>query len=450
MVFILAILSGFTLLSWDVSREYFEYRTATHIAIKDYPEDSVKAPAVVVCFRVLFNLLKKDIKIGELFTGDEDYLNDKMNTWRIRKLWARIPSNQQKVFVTKKYIVGERYCFFISILNRFKMEEVAYSRYGGLKKFYTIYLSVDPAHSKYIKGYFTKRCVPKFAYFSLVKGESSLSNPRNREIGKEPCSKAFSYYNILLASTSLINVRLPPPYDTNCLDYRMERKPLLSSHDCYNQCLIRRTQRWNVIPEITLIDRRIYNQSNEFITFINILENERRLSKFLTNNTQEPKELVEVYRIFQTQWKEIKSSCRESCSRTDCRSEDIFPQIVLFEGNSHHNSDQGNESLSYFLISLLTSHQPTLEVFTLPKQQLIDYIVYMSSMLSFWLGFCPLSLASNIVGKLQEFLDKRKKPKTHENRTYHPGIIPRIETTRADRLNRFGTRGLGLPCIKKQ
>src|SRR5437016_3982626 len=106
IICLLAIVSGFTFVSWGVSREYFEYRTSTHIAIKDYPEDSVKAPGVVVCFRVLFNLLKKDIKIGELFTGGEDYLNDKMDTWRVRKLWARIPSNQQNVFVTKKYMVG--------------------------------------------------------------------------------------------------------------------------------------------------------------------------------------------------------------------------------------------------------------------------------------------------------------------------------------------------------
>lgn len=44
-------------------------------------------------------------------------------------------------------------------------------------------------------------------------------------------------------------------------------------------------------------------------------------------------------------------------------------------------------------LKLRMSDQPILYVNSAPMQHLIDYIVYMCSGLSFWLGFCPLTIA---------------------------------------------------------
>src|SRR5205814_567589 len=83
------------------------------------------------------------------------------------------------------------------------------------------------------------------------------------------------------------------------------------------------------------------------------------------------------------------NACRQSCNRPDCLSERITPQISFFEGGPiKDNATQ----LAQIMIRLRPSHQPILRVSWIAKQNLLDYIVYMCSGLSFWLGFCPLKV----------------------------------------------------------
>lgn len=391
---LLVILTGFTLLSWGVSREYFEYRTATHIAIRDYPEDGIEMPAIVVCFRFRPEFLNIQTRIGEFFRGKEDYFNDRNDTWRVYKVYASIDPDQVKEYIQKKYLMRNRYCLFFKLLNHFSMDVISSSHYDSLNNFYTVKITTTPILSTNIWGYTQKQCSPKFVYISFLTDESAIPKSKNREVLKECCTRGFEDYDIYLTYSSLVNIKLPPPYDTNCRDYRKEGS---SSHICYDKCLKEKTKKWNIVPG--LVDREKYNKSEEYIGYGYVLEYEKELNKLAKSKTV-PKDLLEKYRTVHYEWKGIKKNCRQSCSRPDCWSEDITPQITHFVRNSYKKQ---NETLMYLFLTQFLSYQPTLEVSTVPKQRLIDYIVYMSSMSSFWLGFCPLALVQFVVRKLGEY-----------------------------------------------
>src|SRR5438874_2066376 len=99
---LLSILTGFIFQSWEVSREYFGYRTNTLVAIQHYPE-VIKAPAMVFCylFHTLENVTTKSA--ADLFTGEENYFNDKNDTWKIVMMRARLPVKEKPKYLIKKF-----------------------------------------------------------------------------------------------------------------------------------------------------------------------------------------------------------------------------------------------------------------------------------------------------------------------------------------------------------
>src|SRR6185503_11680083 len=81
---LLFIFASYIFLSWNVSEEYFLYRTASHIAIKDYPTRNITVPELVVCVILNFTSIVTKLggkRIGELVTGD--YFSDQNDTWKI-------------------------------------------------------------------------------------------------------------------------------------------------------------------------------------------------------------------------------------------------------------------------------------------------------------------------------------------------------------------------------
>lgn len=390
LVLLIFILTGFTLLCFGVSKDYFEYRTTSVIEIYDYPEDDVVAPAIVICYR--FDLdPRKEAKIGQLLSGN--HYNDINNTWKVDKLEARISPNASKVqYVTKKYILDNKYCMFLKVLDHFKIEDVISTRWRDMSRFYTVDITAGPIHAPDVYG-FDKPCDPRVAYFQIISDESSIPNYMNRIATAELC-RDHLFYLVLLTYASSIIVRRPPPYDTNCLDYN-NTGLFLSSFDCYDKCLKIESMKWNVLPGMTIIDTEEYQKSEGYIAPNLIIEDENYLTT-LEKNQSIPSDLVERYRNLSIAWKGIKRSCRMSCSRLDCKVEQISPNIHMLFGKTANVSSR----LSHVRPVLLLSDQPTLQVSYVPKQQLRDYIIYMLSMISFWLGFCPLTLADTLLKRL--------------------------------------------------
>lgn len=410
IVSFLSILAGYVLLSWQVSREYFEYRTSSHVVIKDQPEE-IKSPALVVCFQWAIDnaSLAYSRRLGDLFTN---YFNDENDTWTVARVRApRIPPNKDIRYESKKYLLKDKYCLYFNVLNHFKLEDVTSSRYSGLPLTYLLDLTTDPIYSGYTAALGSKKkhkCASKFLFISLVTDQSSLPNFRKQEVTQEACIDGTPVYAITMSFSSMVNVRLPPPYDTNCLNYRKEGREggigYLSSHECYAHCLQAETQKWNVVPDMAIIDRKEYEGSDAYLAHGIIYDNPA-FDLNLLSGENISKDLQDMYVILTREWKGITKSCQDSCSRPDCWIEDISPEILEVITDENYNDE--NYTFTWLTFEQGLPSQSNIEVSTVPKQNLLNYVIYMLSSLNFWIGFCPLSLASILVRRLQECTYRR-------------------------------------------
>lgn len=415
LILFLFILTGFTLLSWNVSEEYFLYRTTSVTAIYDYPEGNVLAPAMILCFR--FDIDPRiESKIGQLFTGERNFYNDKNDSWKIMKIKI-IPHSKKANYTSKKYIMGNKYCMFLKVMNSFNMEEVRSSRWKSLSRFFDATISASPLYSPNIYNYNGKSC-DVYVYIQLVSDESLIANPENRFAFAALCR---DYVGVIVYVTyaASINIRKPPPFDTNCLDYSyVSHGFFLSSYDCYDKCLKNKTILWNIVSGTSIIEKNVFKDSEVQIIPDYIIEDEDYWT--LEKNNSLPEELVKKYRNISSHWQRIKHSCRQLCSRPDCKIEKISPEIYHPEAVG-----ETNKSLSFIGADLMLSYLPTFQVSYIPKQKLIDYIVYMCSMLSFWIGLCPLTLTDMFARKLENYT-KKKNHSTLEERVVEK-VIRKIE-----------------------
>lgn len=396
VVCILSILAGFTTLSWRVSKDYFGYRTTSVVTIQDIQGDVV-APAVVFCFR--FNLREQiESTIGELF----NFFNDQDDTWKVLRWRLRVTLPEKPTYLVKKYYTTNRYCIFVKVVNHVSMEEVTSPRVTN-PTFYNVRITATPAlspNSFPIRDYVRdKTYVPKPIFFQVLSDEAILPNRLNRLIRKPICTKGYPFYRADLTYSSSVKVKLPPPYDTNCRNYS-EDSPFLSRYNCYDQCFKKQTIAYNVVPDMTIIDKETYNQSTAHIVPWDVLEGQGlKTLKPISESLQDS------YRKVRSKWQDIKNFCRESCNRADCISEKISPRISSFEGWQR----KGNATLHHITAFLRTPYQPIIQVSSIPKEEFIDYIVYLFSMLSFWLGYCPLTLTNKLLRRLQVCITRRKK-----------------------------------------
>lgn len=400
---IVAIISGFAMLSWEVTIEYFLYKTISVVTITDYPEE-VTAPAVVFCAR--FNIdPRKEYKIGELFTGEKDFLSDRSDSWKASKVWSSIIIGKLDT-VVKKYLKAGKYCLFIEVKDKFKSEDI--NSPESLPSFYRVIFSGEPFLSNNIFKAPRQKHPP--GYFQVISGVSAIS-AYNPLLAHEVFSRIQSdrVYFVQLTYTLSISIKLPPPFDTHCLDYQSEGH-FMSSNDCYDDCLKRETLRYNVVPGHTVIDRQKYLNSNMDIAHLNIIEDARKIEKLSTNSTL-AKSLIKSYQLLHYKWKNIKMSCRHQCHRPDCVSEKITPQVAV-----SYDGGRFNKTSPVFVVTMRSSDQAILQVSSVAKQQLLDYIVYMCSGLSFWLGFCPLTIAGKIERHFLKCV-KTKKHKKHRSNT---------------------------------
>lgn len=406
----LSIFVGCAFQSVTVMIEYFTYRTSTIISVQDYPEEHVRAPSVVLCFRFDIDPSVQS-KVGQLFSGD--YLNDRNDTWKVLSMEGKVAPGERLKYLIRKYIINNKYCMFVRVKNHFRMEEVMSPRFRTLPYFYKFSISTTPLYSNYsfirvqVDG--SKRSMTwKPIYFQVVSDESTMSNSRNRFIVRDIQSSGIDLYRTRLTYLLSINHRLPPPYDSNCFDYGRDGH-FMSSHHCYDVCLKRATKKWNIVPGMTIIDRKSYQNSNMDIAPSNIIEDDKRMKVLISNRSLNDK-LLDTYQVVHSQWREIKDNCHLSCKRTDCLSDRITPQISYFEA-----SPRVDTMLSTIMVRVRPSDQPIVRVTWVPTKNLIDCIVYMCSGLSFWLGFCPLNVVSRLDGRLREWLERKKSQRQRDS-----------------------------------
>lgn len=109
------------------------------------------------------------------------------------------------------------------------------------------------------------------------------------------------------------------------------------------------------------------------------------LLKNLSNLPEEMHQrVVQMLPSFRDQW----SMCKKVCGRQDCLTESLIPQIIAVNG---HPKMTGPTLDKLAMVIYPPQDQVTI-VTSVAKLNLLDFLVYILSSLSFWFGFCPLSI----------------------------------------------------------
>lgn len=85
-------------------------------------------------------------------------------------------------------------------------------------------------------------------------------------------------------------------------------------------------------------------------------------------------------------WQEIDRICSQKCRNADCFNDEYAPKVVS-------TWPSGNIAVSLYL-----TNQPDISTKLHPKMNLIDFITYVLSTLSFWYGFSPINCVQLCTG----------------------------------------------------
>ena len=202
----------------------------------------------------------------------------------------------------------------------------------------------------------------------------------------------------LTFSTKIINL-LPVPYESNCRDYRAIGKT--SRDHCFNSCLNQFTKSHGMYLETNIADRDELGNSSLILIpweLKTMTENGTKLTTdhFLSDDKLRThlrrgakvskeyfKKLAGILPSYENHW----TMCKSWCGSGDCFTESIVPEEIL---STHH----GNYSeISNVTIAIYPSKDPVITVTSMAKMDLVEFIVFILSCLSFWFGLCPLQLA---------------------------------------------------------
>ena len=95
------------------------------------------------------------------------------------------------------------------------------------------------------------------------------------------------------------------------------------------------------------------------------------------------KKLADILPSYENHW----TMCKSWCSQTDCYTESLVPELILYNNHGKYSE------VSNVTITIYPSKDPVIRVTSTAKMDLIEFIVFILSCLSFWFGLCPLQLA---------------------------------------------------------
>lgn len=259
--------------------------------------------------------------------------------------------------------------------------------------------------------------------------ESGFSDPR-----LSPIAADEGYWNNLfvdLTYSQRITYLAHPPYDTNCRDYKKSR--LESQRSCVEQCINEFTvNKYGRIFDDHMIERDFYVVNNETrdeylinrpkqfqlkfpYTIPSVVKDHDKNVEYFEQRSQEHFLSVQsncaggsrskmphcvartfegnYYKQLATMHADVKRAinhCEEiSCPNPDCETEYVIPATIRTTREPHEKKS----SIISLRVGLFPAREPVIIVTSSEKLMFIDYIVYLLSCLSFWFGFCPLSMS---------------------------------------------------------
>lgn len=194
-----------------------------------------------------------------------------------------------------------------------------------------------------------------------------------------------------------------------------------SSHDCYDQCLKGKTSGLNLIPDTNFLARDTFEKSSLEIATIREVENREHMNEFFGEHTSQKKNengLLQKYEKLSKHWSEYEDWCSHKCGRSDCTYRQTIPLLYYMDKGEKND----NETLKEIRAFMRLTNSPVLEINYAPKHRFIDFFVYITGGLSFWLGVSGVLITDLVVRAVRWTIDKdfRRKTTVEEHNDSHP------------------------------
>lgn len=432
-----------------VSDEYFTYPTTTFITVQDFSNQTVP-PLAGVCISfdginsMYFN------PFYQLFSNysHPSYVEDSQIVSFTQKVLMHDESDPSLVKLVR-FLKDSQYC-----LTVFPKKEIVHSRKNLL-------LSPDSSfYTATIKTDFFRRLVkrPKWkrdwsvTYLAMSSRKTGFEVPLRSLPSKN--IRDTGMFDTLFWSTSyslMIIRQQPPPFDTQCLNYRISKFEVATKFECYNECVRTKAAFFlNKIPKHVLIDRERFKDDKklkmEGVQHFSFEQQDVNLKKYRKRANEKLKKYIEGQRKknqtidlkkvkkleddyprrvrHYTQIKRVQIDCYDLCRRSDCDLELVVPiPIEKTQFNSiedKNSSSNHSRRLELLTIVVKPSAKPLMIVTSRPKIEVLDFIVFILSVVSFWTGFDPLILAesSKMVKIRKKFRIRSRKKRQSEKRLF--------------------------------
>lgn len=417
------IMVGFSYQSFMICLEYFKYTTITSVTVVPALPDT-NFPQVAFCTEWITKEIS-ELMLFELHLKNQP--PNKSYLWGNPRLVNVSISGKKKKpdhIVLKKFLQRKRSCFSLATRKPTKLtpEELFLNPTDstidvgiqistpitGISKTYrniTVnqHVKNDPNITIYYDIYMTS--------YDSDFDASGLVPLVGRVI------LAYTIFDVALTYSPKVTILYPPPYDTNCRNYRKDG--LASQSSCTKKCINEWTVgRYELIFEDHVVERDKFLKNNstngsiEFIPynyktpgFTTVKELKKMAKDFYKKyeaNKNNDSELAYEYKDDSVYYESLAKvypglrrrigRCQMSCSQPDCYTEYITPSFIWMDNADFETDPEGYE----IDLHLHPPKEPTVVVTSKEKLILLDFVVYILSCLSFWFGFCPLSFANSL------------------------------------------------------
>ena len=391
-LFILLCLLGCVFQVYKVSDLYFRYQATTEIDI-EIPE-IVSGKAISVCSRFVEHLdyerIARDSKSRSSwhYSNQVHWIRKYQHELTIKEIFkytpevnttlSRIIFRENQSYVHKEYSGHEIYDHF-EVRKYLYLEYICY-KFASRKTIDISYssLSVTPVFSGQVYELTFNTTLESAEMLKVV--INSMRSHQYRSIQVIPVLRRnyniktkTAQYNVFSSFVTTFDVfNLPPPYETNCFNYK-DIGFQIDTH-CIQECVKKKVvKRFNKIPFSAIIDKPI---DMKMISYTDI--SDARTSKILFD---------------------IENECsNEICNRPSCHASLAMTTTKEIEGLE-------------FVIRRIIPSGPSFHVRMTPALNLIEFLTYLLSTVSTWTGISIISLNP------WKFLSKRKrKNKIHDQR----------------------------------
>lgn len=194
---------------------------------------------------------------------------------------------------------------------------------------------------------------------------------------------------------------LKHPYETSCVDYATINYK--SRLQCLNQCQL----------EYVI---KVFNYSGHATLYFDDQRHAMRLPRLTQLKRRADFPPPDQFQKLRNQFDAIYEYCQSKCSRQDCRQEKF---VIVRTLHQLHN---------FLTIIYRKSHRPVLVTNYEGQFTTVDYVVYVLSTVSFWLGISPLPLLESAIEKASNKLSNAR-PGSHAN---YVRVMRHVRSTRQE------------------